>query len=175
MAGALERLRIAGADLGIIATSTMHILFDEVQKAVRMPLLSIVDATAEAVRTARLNPVGLLGTVFTMRGRFYRDGLARYGIDVLVPDAPWQERINQVIYGELCGGEIRAESRRMFLDVIDELQKVGVEGVVLGCTEIPLLVRTQDCDLPLFDTTLLHAEKALNYAIGLPGGHHDQS
>ena len=175
MAKALEQLRTAGADFGIIATNTMHIVFEAVQKAVRMPLLSIVDATAEAIRTAGLNLVGLLGTVFTMRERFYRDGLARWGINVLVPDASRQERINEVIYSELCCGEILAESRRMFLAVIDELQKVGAQGVVLGCTEIPLLVRPQDCDLPLFNTTLLHAEKALNYAIELSGDRHGQS
>jgi aspartate racemase len=175
MAQALERLRAAGADFGIIATNTMHMVFDEVQKAVRMPLLSVVEATAEAIRTAGLNPVGLLGTVFTMQERFYRDGLARFGIDVLVPDASWQERINEVIYGELCRGEIRPESRQMFLGVIEELRKRGAQGIVLGCTEIPLLVRPQDCDLPLFNTTLLHAEKALNYAIGLSGGQHVQS
>jgi aspartate racemase len=175
MAKALERLRAAGADFGIIATNTMHIVFDEVQKAVRMPLLSVVDATAEAIRTAGLNLVGLLGTVFTMRDRFYRDGLARFGIDVLVPDAGWQERIDGVIYAELCRGKIRPESRQMFLGVIEELRKRGAQGIVLGCTEIPLLVRPQDCDLPLFNTTLLHAEKALNYAVGLSGGHHAQS
>jgi len=175
MAKALERLRGAGADFGLIATNTMHIVFDEVQKAVRMPLLSIVDTTAEAIQTAGLTLVGLLGTVFTMRERFYRDGLARFGIDVLVPDDSRQERINEVIYGELCQGEILPESRRMFLDVIDELQKAGAQGVVLGCTEIPLLVRSQDCDLPVFNTTLLHAERALNYATGSPGGHHGQS
>ena len=172
MAKMLEQLRAAGADFGIIATNTMHIVFDEVQKAVRMPLLSIVDATAEAIRAAGLNLVGLMGTVFTMRERFYRDGLARYGINVLVPDAGQQERIDAVIYGELCCGEIVAESRCMFIDVIDELRKAGAQGVVLGCTEIPLLVRPQDCDLPLFNTTLLHAEKALNYAIAPLGGHH---
>jgi aspartate racemase len=174
MAKALERLRAAGADFGIIATNTMHIVFDEVQKAVRMPL-SVVDATAEAIQTAGVNLVGLLGTVFTMRERFYRDGLTRFGVDVLVPDAGWQERINEVIYSGLCRGEIRPESRQMFLGVIEELRKRGAQGVVLGCTEIPLLVRPQDCDLPLFNTTLLHAEKALNYAIGLSGGHHAQS
>jgi aspartate racemase len=175
MAKALEQLRTAGADFGIIATNTMHIVFDEVQAAVRMPLLSIVDATAEAIRTAGLNLVGLLGTVFTMREHFYRDGLSRWGINIVVPDASWQERINEVIYGELCCGEIRPESRQMFLGVIEKLRKRGAQGIVLGCTEIPLLVRPQDCDLPLFNTTLLHAEKALNYAIGLSGGHHAQS
>jgi aspartate racemase len=174
MAKALERLRTAGADFGIIATNTMHIVFDEVQKAVRMPLLSIVDATAEAIRTAGLNLVGLLGTLFTMRNSFYRDGLARWGINVLVPDAPWQERINEVMYGELCRGIIRPESRQMFLGVIEGLRKGGAQGIVLGCTEVPLLLEPQHCDLPLFNTTLLHAEKALNYAIGLSGGHHAQ-
>jgi aspartate racemase len=166
MAEALERLRQAGADFGLIATNTMHIVFDQVQAAVGMPLLSIVDATAQAVREAGVQAVGLLGTVFTMRERFFRDGLSRAGIEVLVPGHSDQARINDIIYQQLCRGEIRPESRAMLLGAIEELQKRGAQGVILGCTEIPLLVRPGDCSVPLFNTTVLHAERALEYAVG---------
>jgi aspartate racemase len=165
MAAALERLRLAGADFGLIATNTMHIVFDEVQRKVRMPLLSIVEATSEAIVAAGLGTVGLLGTVFTMREAFFREGLARVGITVLVPESPDQQSINEVIYQELCRGEIRAESRLLFLKIIERLRRSGAQGIVLGCTEIPLLVQPQHCEVPLFNTTLLHAEKALNYSL----------
>jgi aspartate racemase len=165
MAGAMEKLRLAGADFGLIATNTMHIVFDEVQSAVRMPLLSIVDATAEAIRIAGLPCIGLLGTVFTMKERFFRDGLERSGISALVPESEEQERVNDVIYQQLCRGEIRSESRRLFLEIIDRLRSRGAQGIVLGCTEIPLLIEQQHCDLPLFNTALLHAEKALQFAL----------
>jgi aspartate racemase len=140
MTRALERLRGAGADFGLIATNTMHIVFEEVQRAVHMPLLSIVDATAEAIIAAGLRCVGLLGTVFTMKERFFRDGLERSGTTVHVPEAGDQERVNEVIYGELCRGEIRPDSRAFFLETIERLRERGAQGVVLGCTEIPLLV-----------------------------------
>jgi aspartate racemase len=165
MIGALERLRIAGADFGLIATNTMHIVFDEVRRAVGMPMLSIIDATAESVHAAGLRSIGLLGTVFTMRERFFRDGLALAGIEALTPEPGDQERINRVIYEELCRGHVRPDSRRLFLDVIERLRREGAQGIVLGCTEIPLLVQPQDCALPLFNTTLLHARKALDFAV----------
>lgn len=168
MAGALERLRLAGADFGIIATNTMHIVFDLVQAAVRMPLLSIVDATAQAIRNAGIRSVGLLGTVFTMRERFFRDGLNRCGIDVVVPQPDTQEQINGIIYGELCRGQTLPQSRMVLLSAIEALQKLGAQGIVLGCTEIPLLVRPEDCGLPLFNTTILHAKRALEYAVQPP-------
>ncbi len=165
MAAALERLRQAGADFGLIATNTMHMVFDQVQQAVGMPLLSIVEATAEEVLGAGLRSVGLLGTVFTMSERFFRDGLERSGIAVLVPDAADQQKVNDVIYRELCAGDIRPGSRRLFLEIIERLRGRGAQGIVLGCTEIPLLVESQNCDLPLFNTTLLHAAKALDFAL----------
>jgi aspartate racemase len=165
MAGALERLRLAGADFGLIATNTMHFVFDEVQRAVHMPLLSIVDATVEALLGAGLRSVGLLGTVFTMRERFFRDGLERSGIAALVPEPADQMQVNEVIYQELCRGEIRPESRRLFLEIIERLRDQGAQGIVLGCTEIPLLLQPQHCDLPLFNTALLHAAKALAVAV----------
>jgi aspartate racemase len=165
MARCLQSLKEAGADFGIIATNTMHIVFPEVQAAVDMPLLSIVDATAAAVTESGLKKVGLLGTVFTMREAFYRDGLARHGVDVLVPPDDAQERMNRVIFDELCRGEIRPPSREMFLRVVGDLEKAGAQGIVLGCTEIPLLIRPEDTPLPVFNTTLLHARKALEYAL----------
>ena len=165
MARALERLRAAGADFGLIATNTMHIVFEEVQRAVQMPLLSIIQATAEAVRAAGLHSVGLLGTVFTMSEPFFRSGLERSGIKVLVPEPSDQQKVNEVIYQELCRGEIRPDSRQTFLDIIEQLRRRGAEGIVLGCTEIPLLVKPEHCDLPLFNTSLLHAASALAYAL----------
>jgi len=168
MAEALERLHGAGADFGLIATNTMHIVFDEVQRAVHMPLISIVQATAESILAAGLRSVGLLGTIFTMRERFFREGLERCGIMALVPEPDSQQRMNDVIYQELCRGEIRTESRRLFLDIIERLRAQGAQGVVLGCTEIPLLVEPQHCDLPLFNTSVLHATKALDFALQSP-------
>jgi aspartate racemase len=168
MAEALERLHGAGADFGLIATNTMHIVFDEVQRAVHMPLISIVQATAESILAAGLRSVGLLGTIFTMRERFFREGLERCGIMALVPEPDSQQRMNDVIYQELCRGEIRTESRRLFLDIIERLRAQGAQGVVLGCTEIPLLVEPQHCDLPLFNTSLLHAAKALDFVLQSP-------
>lgn len=169
MADCLERLRLAGADFGLIATNTMHIVFDEVQAAVGMPLISIVDATAEAIRAARCRRVGLLGTQFTMQERFFRGGLERSGIDVLVPTPEDQVRVHSIIYDELCRGEVRSPSRAVFLEIIDSLRAAGAEGVVLGCTEIPLLVKSADCDLPLFNTTVIHADAALSRALAKAG------
>ena len=165
MAAALERLRLAGADFGLIATNTMHFVFDEVQRTVRMPLLSIVDATLEAIQAAGLRSVGLLGTVFTMREHFFRDGLERSGIVVLVPETDDQLQVNEVIYAELCRGDIRPESRRLFLEIIERLHERSAQGIIVGCSEIPLLLQRQHCDLPLFNTALLHAGKALALAV----------
>ncbi len=165
MASLLERLRLAGADFGLIATNTMHFVFDQVQQAVGMPLLSIVDATVEAIQQAGIRSVGLLGTTFTMRERFFLDGLERTGILALVPEACDQPRMHNVIFQELCRGEIRPESQKLFLDIVERLRDRGAEGIILGCTEIPLLLRPEQCDLPLFNTALLHAEKALLFAV----------
>ncbi len=165
MAGALERLRLAGADFGLIATNTMHFVFDEVQRAVRMPLLSIVDATVEAILGAGLQSVGLLGSVFTMRERFFLDVLERSGITALVPEPDDQLKVHEVIFQELCRGEIRPESRRLFLEIIERLRGRGARGIILGCTEIPLLLQPEHCELPLFNTALLHAGKALRVAV----------
>jgi aspartate racemase len=165
MADALQSLHRAGADFGLISTNTMHIVFDEVQAKVDMPLLSIVDATAQAIRAAKVGRVALLGSVFTMRERFFREKLERAGIEALVPAAADQLRMNEIIFGELCRGEIRPASREFFLRVTGELCRDGAQGVVLGCTEIPLILGPEDCGVPVFDTTALHAQQALEYAI----------
>jgi aspartate racemase len=165
MAEALERLHVAGADFGLIATNTMHIVFDEVQRAVQMPLLSIIQATADSIVSAGIRSVGFLGTKFTMTEPFFREGLGRSGIKALVPEPGDQQRLNDVIYQELCRGDIRPSSRQLFLEVIEGLRGRGAEGIVLGCTEIPLLVEPKDCAFPLFNTALLHAAKALEFAL----------
>jgi aspartate racemase len=161
---AAQKLVAAGADFVLIATNTMHLVFDEVRAKVEVPMLSLLDATAEAVLARGLRTVGLLGTKFTMEKTFYQDALARQGITVLVPDAADRAYINHVIYDELVAGLIRDESRIEFAAIIRKLVERSAEGVILGCTEIPLLVSEDDAGIPLFDTTTIHAEAALKYA-----------
>ena len=161
----MTHLHRGGADFGLIATNTMHAVFDEVEKRSPMPLISIVDATAEEVRKERLQVVGLLGSTFTMGGDFYKKKLLSYSIDTIVPGKKDQEYVNRVIFEELVNGQILQSSRKGFIRIIEDLKDRGVQGVILGCTEIPLLVREEDVDMKLFDTTVIHAEKALNYAI----------
>ena len=165
MIAVFKALEKAGADFGIIAANTLHLVFDQVQKSISIPLLSIIDATAEAVEEKGVKSVGLLGTIFTMNKDFYRKGLERRGISTLVPDPKDQELINRVIYEELTRGIVNNESRKKYVKVIESLTEKSAEGIVLGCTEIPLLIKETDCDVPLFNTTLIHAEKALNYAV----------
>ena len=162
---AAQRLVAAGADVILIATNTMHLVFDEVQARVEVPMLSLLDATAEAVEGRGLSTVGLLGTRFTMEKSFYQDALARNGISTLVPDAGDRAYVNRIIYDELVAGQIRDESRAGYLAIIRKLAEQGAQGIVLGCTEIPLLVDEASAGIPLFDTTQIHAEAALNYAI----------
>jgi len=163
---AAQRLEAAGADFIIIATNTMHLVFDQVQASVNVPMLSLLDAVGEAILARGMKTVGLLGTKFTMERTFYQDALARKNIAVLVPNADDREYVNNVIYDELVAGQIRDESRAGFVAIIEKLAARGAEGVILGCTEIPLLVNEADARIPLFDTTAIHAEATLNYALG---------
>jgi aspartate racemase len=149
----------------VIATNTMHLVFDQVQASVDVPMLSLLDAVADAIHAQNLDTVGLLGTRFTMANGFYQDALGHHNINVLVPDADDQTYVNRVIYEELVAGQIRATSRQDYVDIIRRLEAQGAQGVILGCTEIPLLVSEADTDLPLFDTTAIHAEVALQYAL----------
>lgn len=166
MAEAAGRLEAAGAEGLVICANTMHRLADEVTAAVRVPLIHIVDATASAVRTAGLGTVGLLGTRYTMEMDFYRGRLERdHGFEVLVPDEPGRALVHGVIFRELGRGIIRDESRRAYVDVIRGLQERGAEGLILGCTEIPLLIKGSDSPIPVFDTTALHAAAAVEFAL----------
>jgi len=161
----LKRLDAAGADFAVIATNTMHLLYDRLESRSPIPLISIVDATAEAVKEEGLTVIGLLGTRFTMEKPFYVDGLKRHGIEALVPDKNEREYINRVVFQELAKGKLLQESRDKYLEIIDRLVERGAQGIVLGCTEIPLLVRPEHTDVKLFDTAVIHAEKALRYAV----------
>jgi len=162
---AAQRLEAAGADFIVIATNTMHLVVEQVQASVHVPILSLPDVVADAIQSKGIKRVGLLGTKFTMEKTLYQYALARKGIAVLVPDPEDREYVNRVIYDELVAGKIRAESRAGYVEIINKLAARRAQGVILGCTEIPLLVQEADVGLPLFDTTLLHAEAALNYAV----------
>ena len=170
LADAARVLERAGADTLLICTNTMHLVADQVQAAVNIPLLHIVPPTAAAIRAAGLSRVALLGTAFTMQQPFLRDLLVAEGLEVLVPDEGDQALIHRVIFDELCRGEIREASRTAYLAVLDRLRAanggVGAEGAILGCTEIGLLIDERHTDLPLFDTTELHASAALTFALG---------
>lgn len=159
-------LQAAGADFIIIATNTMHLVVEEIRAQVEIPVLSLLDVVADAIQARGLRTVGLLGTAFTMGNHFYQDALQKRGTQVLTPDPEDQRDVNRVIYDELVNGTLLDESRLGYLRVIEKLARRGAEGIILGCTEIPLLVKPADTTLPLFDTTLLHAEAALNFAIG---------
>ncbi|MGY1708566.1 aspartate/glutamate racemase family protein [Geodermatophilus sp. SYSU D00758] len=171
LAGEATRLEAAGAELLVLCTNTMHRVADQVQAAVGIPLLHLADATAAAVHAASLSTVGLLGTAFTMEQAFYRDRLTRHGLRVLVPGADDRAAVHRVVYEELCLGIVREESRRVYRQVIDRLVAAGAEGVVLGCTEIELLVGAGDSPVPVFPTTRLHVEAAVAAALdGVPVG-----
>jgi aspartate racemase len=166
MVEAARQVEGAGADLLVICTNTMHKMADEVQAALRIPLLHIADATAEYIKGQNISKVGLLGTRFTMEEDFYKDRLVRkHGLEVLIPDKEGRAMIDRVIYGELVIGVISPESKTRYLGVIDKLVKQGAAGVILGCTEIGLLVKSKDSPVPLFDTTWIHAQAAVEAAL----------
>ncbi|MFE0922713.1 aspartate/glutamate racemase family protein [Streptomyces nigra] len=165
LAEAALSLEAAGADLLLICTNTMHKVADMVGAAVSVPLLHLADATADAVRASGLRRVGLLGTAFTMEQDFYRGRLERSGLDVRVPDAGGRALVHRVIYEELCLGVVRDDSRAAYQEVIKDLVARGAEGVILGCTEIELLIGPQDSPVPIFPTARLHAEAAVTDAL----------
>jgi aspartate racemase len=157
----------AGADCMIIATNTMHKLAGAVQAAISVPLLHIADAAGREIKRLGFSRVALLGTKFTMQGDFYRKRLAGgFGIEVMVPGENDMEYMNQVIFDELCQGVCSAEAHHRFLGIMDELVSKGARAAVLGCTEIPLLVKQEDTAISLIDTTRLHAEAAVDFALG---------
>jgi aspartate racemase len=166
LAEAAAGLEAAGAESVLICTNTMHKVADTVSGAISVPLLHLADATAEAVTGAGLTTVGLLGTAFTMEQDFYRSRLAAHGLDVLVPGDADRREVHRVIYEELCLGVVREESRRAYQGVIDRLVADGAGGVILGCTEIELLIGADDSPVPVFPTTRLHAEAAVRWSLG---------
>lgn len=157
LAEAARRLETAGADFLVIATNTMHKVAPAIQQEIRIPLLHIADATAEVIQQKGIRMVGLLGTRFTMEGEFYRARLEERGLRVFVPDAAEREEIHRVIYDELCRGEILEASRSFYERVMARLVAEGAQGIILGCTEIGLLVQPGSSAVPLFDTTEIHA------------------
>lgn len=162
MIDAAQRLERGGADFLLICSNTMHRMADDVAAAISIPLLHIADATATRINEAGIGRVGLLGTAFTMEQDFYKGRLARrFGLDVIVPKSDDRQTVHDIIYRELVRGEVRSESRARFRAVIDRLVADGAEAVVLGCTEIMLLVQPADSPVPLFDTTTIHAEAAV--------------
>ena len=165
LADAARNLERAGADFIVICTNTMHKVAPQIREKIRIPILHIAEATAEALLEKGITKVGLLGTKYTMTQEFYKNKLTEAGIAVVIPDAEGVERVNDVIYGELCLGKIRKESRAAFLEIIEQLAAEGAQGVILGCTELGLLVRQADTSMPVFDTTQIHAEKAAQLAL----------
>ncbi|WP_255696587.1 aspartate/glutamate racemase family protein [Aurantimonas sp. HBX-1] len=166
MVAAAQRLERGGADFVVICTNTMHRMADQVEAAIKLPLLHIADPTAERIKAAGFGKVGLLGTAFTMEQDFYRGRLAdRHGLAVLVPEDDDRALVHRVIYEELVQGRVEPSSRQAYRGVIARLVERGAEAVILGCTEIMLLVGPEDSAVPLFDTTAIHAEAAVDLAL----------
>lgn len=167
LGAAAASLAAAGADFLLLCTNTMHRVADAIDSAVDIPLLHIADATAARLQQAGVSRVGLLGTRYTMEQDFYRGRLeARHGLEVLVPEDDGRELVHRVIYEELCLGVVRDESRSRYAEVIAGLERRGAQAVILGCTEISLLVSAADAEVPLFDTTAIHAESAVEASLG---------
>ncbi|ORJ31494.1 aspartate racemase [Streptococcus oralis subsp. tigurinus] len=160
-----QRLEQAGADFIVICTNTMHKVAPQIQKKIAIPILHIAQATAQALVDDGIRKVGLLGTKYTMTQDFYKEKLLESGLEVLIPDQAGIADVNRIIYDELCLGDIRESSKQTYLTVIDDLKNAGAEAVILGCTEIGLLVKQSDIALPLYDTTVIHAEKAAKMGI----------
>lgn len=159
------KLERCGAELLLICTNTMHRVADEVQKVISIPLVNIIDVTAEKIKEKGLKRVGLLGTKFTMEDEFYKNRLKAHGIDVVIPEDDERNFVHNVIMKELCFGIVKESSKDKFREIIEKLISKGAEGIVLGCTEIPLLIKQEDCNVPLFDTTRIHAEAAVELAL----------
>lgn len=166
MSNAAARLYKGGADIILLCTNTMHLCSDAISSAVPIPFLHIADATGEKIALKGLQKIGLLGTKFTMERDFYKDILKRkYNIETIIPNRSDRQQIHRIIYEELVHGTIRTESRNKFEEIIKRLHDNGAEGVILGCTEIPLLIQQNHVEIPVFDTTTIHAEKAVEWAV----------
>ncbi|MCV9885079.1 aspartate/glutamate racemase family protein [Metabacillus halosaccharovorans] len=154
-----------GADLIAICTNTMHLMANEVQEAIEVPLIHIVDCVVEEIKAKKIAKVGLLGTRFTMEQSFYKERLITNDIDVIIPEEEDRQTVHDVIFGELCKGIMNETSKEAYLNIINKLVESGAEGIILGCTEIPLLIQQNDTCIPLFDTTAIHANKMVQKAL----------
>lgn len=162
---AAKNLEKAGADFIVICTNTMHKVVKSIQKEIHIPILHIAEATAEKLIENKISKVALLGTKYTMQQDFYKEKLIERGIEVVIPNEQDIQIINRIIYEELCLGIISMESKEEYIRIIEKLEKNGAKGVILGCTEIGLLIQQQDIKIPVFDTTQIHATKAAKFAI----------
>jgi aspartate racemase len=160
-----DGLKGAGADFGLMTANTPHLVFDEVAGRTSLPLLSIVEVTVEKVRNSGLRAVGLLGTETTMNSPMYPETLGAHGIETVLPDPEDRAELSRIIYEELSGAVLKPESKNEYLRVIGELEERGAQGIILGCTEIPMLIEKKDVPIPLFDTTRIHAEAALGRSV----------
>ncbi len=166
LANAAHSVEAGGADFLLLCTNTMHKVADSIQAAISIPFLHIADATAEKLQADNIKRAGLLGTQFTMQQDFYKNRISeKYGMDVIVPNAKDQSLIHQIIYNELCLGIINPKSRKLLLNIINILQSQGAQAIILGCTEIALLVQQSHTEVPLYNTTQIHAEQAVKLAI----------
>ena len=162
---AAYNLEKAGADFIVICTNTMHKVVNQIKEKISIPILHIAEMTAEKILEKGLKNIALLGTKYTMEQDFYKSKLIEKGINVIIPDKNDIEIINEIIYDELCLGTINSDSKKKFLEIVDKLRNKGAEGIILGCTEIGLLIKNEDTDVPLFDTAIIHAEQAAMYSI----------
>ena len=162
---AAYNLEKAGADFIVICTNTMHKVVNQIKEKISIPILHIAEMTAEKILEKGLKNIALLGTKYTMEQDFYKSKLIEKGINVIIPDKNDIETINEVIYDELCLGTINSDSKKKFLEIVDKLRSKGAEGIILGCTEIGLLIKNEDTDVPLFDTAIIHAEQEAIYSI----------
>lgn len=166
MIDAARRVEKGGADFVVICTNTMHKMADDVQESIHIPLLHIADVTADEIGKRGFKKVGLLGTRFTMEEDFYKGRLQeKHRLEIIIPDEEERQAIHNILYSELCMGEIKKISKEAFQKIIENLVARGAEGIILGCTEIPLLVKQEDYEIPLFDTTTIHARAAVEYAL----------
>ena len=166
LAQAAKSVEAGGADFLLICTNTMHKVAPEIEAQISIPILHIADATAKQLQQDGIERVGLLGTRFTMEQEFYKGRLQQqFGIDVLIPDAEQRQQVHRVIYEELCLGTIRPESRAQYVEIVEDLHRRGAQAVILGCTEIALLIQQHDTDVPLYDTTKIHAEQTVQLAL----------
>ena len=165
LAQAAQQVEAAGADFLLICTNTMHKVAPEIQAAIQIPVLHLANATAKRIRAQGLQTIGLLGTNFTMEQDFYKGRLEAHGLNVLVPPKTDRDIVHQVIYDELCLGQVKGASRQEYLRIMADLQGRGAEGIIEGCTEIVMLVQQEHTDIPLFDTTSIHAQAAVAEAL----------